>query len=236
MTDYRVKLDIYSGPLDLLLYLIRRDEIDIYDIPIASITEQFLQYVELIQKLNLEHAGDFLVMAATLMEVKSALLLPREELTGDEEEDLADPRLELVRQLLESVRPGQVYVAGDLSDPHGTHRVCAQVVFRAIAEIEQQTGRRPEVMLYRGAWQEWAPHVIDVAVPLSPRDLRMKKEAIFRHESQKDTALFPGPDDPREFWQRAEDRNRHTADLYNRIGLPEYYAMEAFVRWNGQPL
>jgi glucosamine-6-phosphate deaminase len=75
--------------------------------------------------------------------------------------------------------------------------------------------------------------VIDIAVPLSPGDLKLKKQAIFRHESQKDTALFPGPDDPREFWQRAEDRNRHTADLYNQIGLPEYYAMEAFVRWGG---
>ena len=123
-------------------------------------------------------------------------------------------------------------MAGDLSDPHGTHRLCAQVIFRALQQIETDTGSRPEVLLYRGAWQEWAPHVINIAVPLSPGDLKLKKTAIFRHESQKDSALFPGPDDPREFWQRAEDRNRHTADLYNQIGLPEYYAMEAFVRWN----
>ena len=89
----------------------------------------------------------------------------------------------------------------------------------------------PEVLLYRGAWQEWPLHQIDKAVPLSPEDIKRKRTAIFRHQSQKDTALFPGPDDPREFWERAEDRNRHTADLYNAIGLPEYYAMEAFVRW-----
>ncbi len=142
-----------------------------------------------------------------------------------------------VRELIEQIQPEQIYVAGDLSDPHGTHRLCAEVIFRALlaAEdgdaIEADTGERPEVLLYRGAWQEWAIHLIDIVVPLSPGDLKLKKAAIFRHESQKDSALFPGPDDPREFWQRAEDRNRHTADLYNQIGLPEYYAMEAFVRW-----
>jgi glucosamine-6-phosphate deaminase len=127
-------------------------------------------------------------------------------------------------------------VAGDLSDPHGTHRVCAWIIFQALRQIEEAQGKLPEVLLYRGAWQEWAPHVIDIAVPLSPRDVELKKAAIFRHESQKDTALFPGPDDPREFWQRAEERNRHTADVYNRFGLPEYYAMEAFVRWRGMDL
>jgi glucosamine-6-phosphate deaminase len=134
-----------------------------------------------------------------------------------------------VRELLERLRPDQVFVAGDLSDPHGTHRLCAQAVFRAIAEMGWEKG--PEVLLYRGAWQEWPLHQIDKAVPLSPEDIKCKRTAIFRHQSQKDTALFPGPDDPREFWERAEDRNRHTADLYNAIGLPEYYAMEAFVRW-----
>lgn len=144
------------------------------------------------------------------------------------EEDIA-----IIRELIERVQPGQIYVAGDLSDPHGTHRVCAQLIFGALAQIQEATGHCPEVLLYRGAWQEWAPHVIEIAVPLSPHDLEMKKAAIFRHESQKDAALFPGPDDPREFWQRAEDRNKHTADVYNQYGLPEYYALEAFVRWKG---
>jgi glucosamine-6-phosphate deaminase len=125
-------------------------------------------------------------------------------------------------------------VAGDFSDPHGTHRVCAKIIFHVLKQLEADEGYRPEVLLYRGAWQEWPLHQIQVAVPLSPAELQTKKEAIFRHESQKDTALFPGPDDPREFWQRAEDRNRHTADLYNQIGLPEYYALEAFVRWDGR--
>jgi glucosamine-6-phosphate deaminase len=149
---------------------------------------------------------------------------------------IGEDDVRVVRELIERVQPTQVYVAGDLSDPHGTHRLCAQIIFRALQAIEADTGRRPEVLLYRGAWQEWPLHVIDIAVPLSPSDLKRKKSAIFRHESQKDTALFPGPDDPREFWQRAEDRNRRTADLFNQIGLPEYYAMEAFVRWKGDIL
>jgi len=142
---------------------------------------------------------------------------------------ITDEDVRIVRELIEQIEPTQIYVAGDLSDPHGTHRLCAEVIFRALDQIES----RPEVLLYRGAWQEWALDVIEIAVPISPGDLKQKKQAIFRHESQKDSALFPGPDDPREFWQRAEDRNRHTADLYNQIGLPEYYAMEAFVRWKG---
>ncbi len=102
-------------------------------------------------------------------------------------------------------------------------------------ELEAANGCRPEALLYRGAWQEWPLHEIEIAVPLSPRDLDCKRNAIFMHESQKDAALFPGSDS-REFWQRAEDRNRHTADSYNQLGLPEYYAMEGFVRWNGEPI
>jgi hypothetical protein len=93
--------------------------------------------------------------------------------------------------------------------------------------------RRPEELLNCGAWQEWAAHEIDIAVPLSPDDIEQKRAAIFCHESQKDRALFPGPDDPREFWQRAEQRNRNTADVYNSLGLPEYFAIEGFVRWTG---
>jgi glucosamine-6-phosphate deaminase len=141
----------------------------------------------------------------------------------------------LIRELIERVQPEQVYVAGDLSDPHGTHRMCAEAVFLALDEISAAGGRRPEVLLYRGAWQEFEPHEIELAVPLSPLDLQRKRTAIFMHESQKDEALFPGAD-PREFWQRAEDRNKGTADQYNRMGLPEYFAIEAFVRWPGVPI
>jgi glucosamine-6-phosphate deaminase len=148
---------------------------------------------------------------------------------------VGDEDVRIIRELIERVDSQQVYVAGDLSDPHGTHRVCAEAIFRALKEIEAAKGSRPEALLYRGAWQEWAPHEIEIAVPLSPQDLMRKRNAIFMHESQKDKALFPGAD-LREFWQRAEDRNRNTADAYNRLGLPEYYAMEGFVRWNGEPI
>ena len=148
---------------------------------------------------------------------------------------LTEDDIRIIRELIERVDPAQIYVAGDLSDPHGTHRVCAEAIFRALEVMSHDGHARPEVLLYRGAWEEWRPHEIEIAVPLSPHDLQLKKSAIFRHESQKDSALFPGPD-PREFWQRAEDRNRNTAAIYNQIGLPEYYAMEGFVRWNGVPI
>ncbi len=135
--------------------------------------------------------------------------------------------------LLKRLQPAQIYVAGDLSDPHGTHRVCANAIFQAVREVWKQ-GQPFEVWLYRGAWQEWDPDEIDRVVPLSPDDLERKKLAIFRHQSQKDKAMFPGSIDRREFWQRAEDRNRHTAKVYDQLGLPEYYALEGFVQWRGE--
>jgi glucosamine-6-phosphate deaminase len=136
-----------------------------------------------------------------------------------------------IGNLLKRLQPAQIYVAGDLSDPHGTHRVCADAIFQAVREVRAQ-GQVFEVWLYRGAWQEWAPHEVERVVPLSPDDLERKKNAIFRHQSQKDRAMFPGSIDPREFWQRAEDRNRHTAKLYDDLGLPEFYALEGFVQWH----
>jgi glucosamine-6-phosphate deaminase len=133
--------------------------------------------------------------------------------------------------LLERLRPGQVYVAGELSDPHGTHRVCAEATFEAVRRVRKR-GQHFEVWLYRGAWEEWEPHEVERVVPLSPEDVERKKQAIFRHQSQKDRAMFPGPMDRREFWQRAEDRNRDTARLYDRLGLPEFYALEGLVQWH----
>jgi glucosamine-6-phosphate deaminase len=140
-----------------------------------------------------------------------------------------------LRQLLDSIQPDQIYVAGDWTDPHGTHRVCAEAIFATLAAMHDEGKPLPEVLLYRGAWQEYDLHEIDVAVPLSPSDLDRKRKAIFMHESQKDEALFPGSD-PREFWQRAQDRNQSTAQQFNTIGLPEFFAMEAFVRWDGNAI
>jgi len=136
-------------------------------------------------------------------------------------------------ELLESHRPELIFVAGDLSDPHGTHRMCLEVVERALAEY---SGETPELWYYRGAWQEWTVAAADVLVPLSEEELREKILAIFKHQSQKDRAPFPGQDE-REFWQRVEDRNRSTAALIDGLGLPEYYAMEAYVvRKDGKPV
>ena len=137
-------------------------------------------------------------------------------------------------ELLRKVKPHQVYAAGDLSDPHGTHRTCLSAVFQACKQVaEDDWYPQCEVWLYRGAWQEWGPYQIEMAVPLSPQELLRKRAAIFKHESQKDKALFPG-NDPREFWQRAEQRNRTTAELYDKLGLAEYEAIEGFVRWKGE--
>ncbi|MFN4258401.1 MAG: glucosamine-6-phosphate deaminase [Gemmataceae bacterium] len=142
-------------------------------------------------------------------------------------QDIAD-----IVSLLQRLRPHQIYVAGELSDPHGTHRMCAEAIYEAVRQARAQ-GHEFEVWLYRGAWEEWEPHEIERVVPLSPDDVERKKQAIFRHQSQKDRAMFPGGSDRREFWQRAEDRNRATAKRYDTLGLPEFYALEAFVRWRG---
>ncbi len=141
----------------------------------------------------------------------------------------------IIVSLLESVDPDVIFVAGDLSDPHGTHRVCAEAIFSAIELLQERMNKVPEVLLYRGAWHEYAIHEIDLSVPLSPGHQQTKRTAIFKHESQKDEALFPGSD-PREFWERAEDRNKATAKKFNDLGLPEFPALEAFQRWNGEKL
>jgi len=132
LADYRVNLDIFAGPLDLLLYLVRKEEVDIYDIPIAKITDQYLQYLELLKQLDIDLAGDFLVMASTLMEIKSAMLLPRAEPEQMGEEASADPRAELIRQLLEYKKFKD---AANLLD--------------AAAELHQQRQGRPNNLIHR---------------------------------------------------------------------------------------
>jgi glucosamine-6-phosphate deaminase len=144
---------------------------------------------------------------------------------------LAPEDFDLVRRILFEVRPDIVFAAGDLSDPHGTHRMCLDAVLPVLAQYGAETGAGVVTWLYRGAWQEWEPYEIDMAVPISPDERYDKRHAIFRHESQKDRAMFPGPYDAREFWQRAEERNRSTAAVYDKLGLPQYHGIEAFVRW-----
>ncbi|WP_116127106.1 glucosamine-6-phosphate deaminase [Lewinella sp. IMCC34183] len=153
-------------------------------------------------------------------------------------EDLGPEDIRLVREVIERVQPHQIFAAGDLADPHGTHKVCLDAIFRALEQLEAEN---PDAIadtwlwLYRGAWQEWPVHEIEMAVPLSPAQVEAKRNAIFFHQSQKDGAMFQG-EDQREFWQRAEQRNRETARLYNQLGLTEYEAIEAFRRWHFRSL
>jgi glucosamine-6-phosphate deaminase len=146
--------------------------------------------------------------------------------TGKVRKDpVGDADVEIVREILEERHPEIILVAGDLSDPHGTHRMCLEAVDRA---LERYSGPQPEVWLYRGAWQEWPVTEADILVPMSEEELRLKISAIFKHQSQKDRAPFPGVDE-REFWQRVEERNKATAQTVDQLGLPEYFAMEALV-------
>ncbi len=182
--------------------------------------------------------------------------------TGQVKKDpIGEADIQVVLDLLNDLQPEHIFVAGDLSDPHGTHRMCYVAIQQALErykgadgkdlkqppldggdakeEVKAGNGKKaapaagrkaaPQVWLYRGAWQEWEIHSADVFIPLSKADLDRKIEAIFMHESQKDRAMYPGAYDEREFWQRARDRNRDTAEALNRLGLPEFYAAEAFV-------
>lgn len=148
--------------------------------------------------------------------------------TGKVKKDPIGPEdVRIVRALLEELRPDLVLVAGDLSDPHGTHRLCKDAIDLALGEVAP-LGITPEVWLYRGAWQEWPVTEATWLVPLAQEELKLKIQAIFKHQTQKDSAPFPGQDD-REFWQRVEARNKETAATLDRLGLAEYFAMEAYV-------
>ncbi len=142
--------------------------------------------------------------------------------------------IQLTYDLLQELKPHQVFAAGDLSDPHGTHRVCLEIIFQALERLKNEGAewiRDCYVWLYRGAWQEWDIADMEMAVPIGPKDLERKRNAIFKHQSQKDSAMFPGHDE-REFWQRAEHRNKETARKYDQLGMAEYEAIEGFVRYH----
>lgn len=157
--------------------------------------------------------------------------LPFYETGRVKKDPISEKDIEITMSLLRTIKPHQIFAAGDLSDPHGTHRVCLDVVFEAIERLKNEDWMKDSyVWLYRGAWKEWEVQDIDMAVPLSPDELLKKRRAIFKHQSQKDGVVFQGTDS-REFWQRAEDRNKATASIYNALGLAEYEAMEAFKRY-----
>ncbi len=144
---------------------------------------------------------------------------------------LSSEDVSIIKDLLDELKPQQIYVAGDLADPHGTHKVCLDAALAAIDEMKNEAWMKDcRIWMYRGAWKEWEIDHIEMAVPISPEELRNKRNAILRHQSQMESAPFMGNDE-RLFWQRSEDRNRATAELYSQLGLASYEAIEAFVQY-----
>lgn len=144
---------------------------------------------------------------------------------------LGQEDINLTVELLRKIQPQQIYAAGDLADPHGTHKVCLDAIFAALEIVKSDAWFADcWVWLYRGAWAEWDIHDIEMAIPMSPDQVIQKRHGIWKHQSQKDGVVFQGTDS-REFWQRAEERNAATAEMYQQLGLQEYAAIEAFVRW-----
>ncbi len=158
--------------------------------------------------------------------------LPFYETGRVKKDKLSEKDIEIMCNLIREIKPHQIYAAGDLADPHGTHKVCLDALFEALEELKEEPYMKNcWVWLYRGAWHEWDIHEIEMAVPMSPDQVLKKRQAIFFHQSQKDGVMFQG-EDSREFWMRAEDRNRDTARKYEALGLASYAAMEAFVRYH----
>lgn len=162
------------------------------------------------------------------------LNLPFYETGAIRKNPMSEADIAITMELLEKIKPHQVYCAGDLADPHGTHKVCLEIVFESMRRLKASGAEWVKdcwVWLYKGAWQEWNIAEIEMAIPMSPDQVMKKRFGIFIHQSQKDMVPFQGNDN-REFWQRAEDRNGNTAALYASLGLTQYAAMEAFVRWH----
>jgi len=162
------------------------------------------------------------------------LNLPFYETGAIDKKPMSEDDIAITMELLRKIKPHQVYCAGDLADPHGTHKVCLEIIFESMRRLKldgDEWINECWVWLYKGAWEEWDISTIEMAVPMSPDQVLKKRFGIFIHQSQKDSVPFQG-NDTREFWQRAEIRNEHTANLYAKLGLTKYAAIEAFVRWH----
>lgn len=160
------------------------------------------------------------------------LNLPFYESGGIKKKPRTQADVDIIKDLITSLKPHMVFMAGDLADPHGTHRVCTEAALTALEQLKEEGAvwlDQTHVWMYRGAWMEWELGRVDMAVPLSPDEVIKKRHAIFRHISQKDIVPFPG-EDSREFWQRAEDRTQNTARLYDQLGMAEYQAIEVFLK------
>jgi glucosamine-6-phosphate deaminase len=161
------------------------------------------------------------------------LNLPFYETGTIEKNEMGDEDVAITIDLLKKIKPHQIFAAGDLADPHGTHKVCLDIVLASLSQLKKQNDawlNHCWLWLYKGAWQEWNIDEIEMAIPMSPDQVLKKRYGIFIHQSQKDMVPFQGSDS-REFWQRAEERNENTANLYAQLGLTHYAAVEAFVRW-----
>ncbi len=160
------------------------------------------------------------------------LNLPFYESGGVTKNPCSQVDIDIIKELFTRLQPDQIYMACDLADPHGTHRVCTEAALEAFRQLDEEGAawtKACNIWLYRGAWMEWELARVDMAVPLSPDEVVEKRHAIYRHLSQKDIVPFPG-EDPREFWQRAEDRTSTTAQHYDFLGMAEYQAIEVFLK------
>jgi len=158
--------------------------------------------------------------------------MPFYETGNVKKKNLSAEDIQIISKLISAIKPHQIYAAGDLADPHGTHKVCLDAIFASIEDLKKLPFMKDcWVWLYRGAWHEWEPHEIEMAVPMSEDQVLKKRKAIFYHQSQKDNVMFQG-EDSREFWVRVEERTKNTADKYNALGLAEYTAIEAFKKYN----
>jgi glucosamine-6-phosphate deaminase len=209
----------YEEMRDFLLYKKKENDVD---------TPEILEVKALIRRGEAKAACRYLGLSSQNIHF---LNLPFYETGTVKKNDLSQKDIDIIKDLLQQIQPHQIYAAGDLADPHGTHKICLDAVLAAIDELKDEKWMKDcRIWMYRGAWKEWEIDHIEMAVPLSPEELKNKRNAILRHQSQMESAPYLGNDE-RLFWQRSEERNLATAELYTQLGLASYEAIEAFVRY-----
>ena len=209
----------YEKMRNFLLYEKKENDVD---------TPEILEVKALIRRGEAKAACRYLGLSSRNIHF---LNLPFYETGTVKKNDLSQKDIDIIKDLLQQIQPHQIYAAGDLADPHGTHKICLDAVLAAIDELKDEEWMKDcRIWMYRGAWKEWEIDHIEMAVPLSPEELKNKRNAILRHQSQMENAPYLGNDE-RLFWQRSEERNRATAELYTQLGLASYEAIEAFVRY-----